>query len=82
MTNKRVALVTGANTGIGFQIAKDLAAKGLTVFVGSRDSRTVRKPRRKSAPTRALSSSTSRAELSIVPRPPRSARNPATSTSW
>ncbi len=32
-----VALVTGANKGIGLQIAKDLAAQGLTVLVGSRD---------------------------------------------
>ena len=37
MQNKPVALVTGANQGIGFQIAKDLAARGLTVLVGSRD---------------------------------------------
>ena len=37
MHDKRVALVTGANQGIGLQIAKDLAAKGLTVLVGSRD---------------------------------------------
>jgi len=33
----KVALVTGANKGIGLQIAKDLAAKGLTVLVGARD---------------------------------------------
>ncbi len=32
-----VALVTGANKGIGLQIAKDLAAHDLTVLVGSRD---------------------------------------------
>lgn len=32
-----VALITGANQGIGLQIAKDLAAHGLTVLVGSRD---------------------------------------------
>lgn len=37
MTDDRVALVTGANQGIGFQIAKELASKGLTVLVGSRD---------------------------------------------
>ena len=37
MHDKRVALVTGANQGIGFQIAKELAAKGLTILVGSRD---------------------------------------------
>jgi NAD(P)-dependent dehydrogenase (short-subunit alcohol dehydrogenase family) len=35
--DKRVALVTGANQGIGLQIVKELAAKGLTVLVGSRD---------------------------------------------
>lgn len=37
MTDKRIALVTGANQGIGLQIAKDLAARGLTVLVGSRN---------------------------------------------
>jgi NAD(P)-dependent dehydrogenase (short-subunit alcohol dehydrogenase family) len=37
MNDKRVALVTGANQGIGLQIAKDLAAHGLTVLVGSRN---------------------------------------------
>jgi NAD(P)-dependent dehydrogenase (short-subunit alcohol dehydrogenase family) len=36
MHSKQVALVTGANKGIGLQIAKDLSAKGLTVLVGSR----------------------------------------------
>ena len=37
MNHSSVALVTGANQGIGLQIAKDLAAHGLTVLVGSRD---------------------------------------------
>lgn len=32
-----VALVTGANQGIGLQVAKELATKGFTVLVGSRD---------------------------------------------
>ncbi|MEO7214495.1 MAG: SDR family NAD(P)-dependent oxidoreductase [Mucilaginibacter sp.] len=32
-----VALVTGANQGVGFQIAKELAAKGYKVYVGSRN---------------------------------------------
>jgi NAD(P)-dependent dehydrogenase (short-subunit alcohol dehydrogenase family) len=36
MQEKPVALVTGANQGIGLQIAKDLAARGFTVLVGSR----------------------------------------------
>jgi NAD(P)-dependent dehydrogenase (short-subunit alcohol dehydrogenase family) len=35
--NKPVALVTGANQGIGLQIAKDLVAHGFTVLVGSRN---------------------------------------------
>jgi NAD(P)-dependent dehydrogenase (short-subunit alcohol dehydrogenase family) len=34
---KRVALVTGANQGIGLQIAKDLVAHGFIVLVGSRN---------------------------------------------
>jgi NAD(P)-dependent dehydrogenase (short-subunit alcohol dehydrogenase family) len=36
MHDKVVALVTGANKGIGLQIAKDLATRGLTVLIGSR----------------------------------------------
>jgi NAD(P)-dependent dehydrogenase (short-subunit alcohol dehydrogenase family) len=34
---KRVALVTGANTGVGFQIAKALIENNYTVFVGARN---------------------------------------------
>ncbi len=37
MHHTSVALVTGANKGIGLQIAKDLAAHGMVVLVGSRD---------------------------------------------
>ena len=37
MQDKPIALVTGANQGIGLQIAKDLVRHGLTVFVGSRN---------------------------------------------
>lgn len=36
MHSKLVALVTGANQGIGLQIARELAARDLTVLVGSR----------------------------------------------
>jgi NAD(P)-dependent dehydrogenase (short-subunit alcohol dehydrogenase family) len=37
MPDKPVALVTGANQGIGLQIAKDLVSHGFTVLVGSRN---------------------------------------------
>ena len=34
---KRIALVTGANKGIGFEVARQLARKGFHVFLGARD---------------------------------------------
>ncbi|CAF0861766.1 unnamed protein product [Adineta ricciae] len=34
---KRLALITGANKGIGFQVARQLATKGIHVLLGSRD---------------------------------------------
>jgi NAD(P)-dependent dehydrogenase (short-subunit alcohol dehydrogenase family) len=37
MQDIRIALVTGANQGVGRQVAKELVAKGLTVLVGSRN---------------------------------------------
>src|SRR5580700_4632143 len=37
MPDKRIALVTGANQGVGFQVAKELVANGVTVLVGSRN---------------------------------------------
>jgi NAD(P)-dependent dehydrogenase (short-subunit alcohol dehydrogenase family) len=37
MHEKPIALVTGANQGIGLQIANDLAAHAFTVLVGSRN---------------------------------------------
>jgi NAD(P)-dependent dehydrogenase (short-subunit alcohol dehydrogenase family) len=37
MQDKRIALVTGANQGVGLQVAKELVANGLTVLVGSRN---------------------------------------------
>jgi NAD(P)-dependent dehydrogenase (short-subunit alcohol dehydrogenase family) len=35
--DRRVAVVTGANKGIGLEIARQLAREGITVFVGARD---------------------------------------------
>ncbi len=37
MTEKKVALITGANKGIGKEIARQLGAQGLTVLIGARD---------------------------------------------
>lgn len=36
MPKQRIALITGANQGVGFQVAKELAGKGTTVLLGSR----------------------------------------------
>ncbi len=35
--HRRIALITGANQGVGLQVAKELVANGVTVLVGSRD---------------------------------------------
>src|SRR4029453_10503126 len=39
----KIALVTGANKGIGREVARQLAAKGFHVFLGARDSDAGRK---------------------------------------
>ncbi len=35
--DKKIALVTGANKGIGFEISRQLAQKNITVLIGARD---------------------------------------------
>jgi NAD(P)-dependent dehydrogenase (short-subunit alcohol dehydrogenase family) len=40
---KRVALITGANKGIGFETARQLGRQGITVLIGSRDRQRGRK---------------------------------------
>ena len=62
MDNKRIALVTGANQGVGFQVAKELVAHGLAVFVGARDLVRGEAAARRSAPERSRSSSMSLTE--------------------
>jgi NAD(P)-dependent dehydrogenase (short-subunit alcohol dehydrogenase family) len=37
MQDKRIALVTGANRGVGRQLAKEVVANGLTVLLGARN---------------------------------------------
>ncbi|HZA78395.1 MAG TPA: SDR family NAD(P)-dependent oxidoreductase [Acidimicrobiales bacterium] len=37
MPTNRIALITGANQGMGKQVAKELVSDGVAVFVGSRD---------------------------------------------
>jgi len=36
-SNKRIALVTGANKGIGYETARQLASRGVTILLGARE---------------------------------------------
>ena len=37
MSTQRVALISGANKGIGFETARQLGKQGITVLMGARD---------------------------------------------
>ena len=51
--NGQVAFVTGANRGIGLETARELGKRGITVVLGSRDSKKARRQLRSFA-TKAL----------------------------
>ena len=44
MADKKIALITGANKGIGKEIARQLGAQGMTVLIGARDEGAARRP--------------------------------------
>ncbi len=37
MTDQQIALVAGSNKDLGKQVARELAARGMTIYLGSRD---------------------------------------------
>jgi hypothetical protein len=47
MTKQRIALITGANKGIGFEVARQLADKNFRVLIGARDEKAGRAAARK-----------------------------------
>jgi NAD(P)-dependent dehydrogenase (short-subunit alcohol dehydrogenase family) len=44
MSDKKTALVTGANKGLGYEIAAGPGARGYRVAVGARDKARARRP--------------------------------------
>ena len=58
--NGRIALVSGGNRGIGLEIVRQLADRGMTVILGSRDEeqgRAAAKRRQRSSQGRSSSAS-------------------------
>ncbi|GAB3831349.1 hypothetical protein GCM10027610_021340 [Dactylosporangium cerinum] len=73
-----VALVTGANRGLGLHIARELLARGATVYATARDPRTVDLPGATVLPLDV----TDPASVRSPPLPPRTSHCWSTTPAW